>query len=240
MFARTAVYNLDSQAFLTKWLQDLRDTQRADGAYASVAPTAPNSFDGGMGNAGWADAGVNVPWTLWQAYGDTSVITQHYSSMARYVDYLAANSTGFIRGGGDYGDWLNLGDPTPGELIGTSFVAKGARQLNQMAGAIGNTADAAKYQKLYEDVRNAFAVRFVAADGKVGSDSQTGYILAFTSDLIPADKVVAASKHFANTTLRRDTHLSTGFLGRRRVVAGAQQDRAVRPGLPVVAEHLVR
>ena len=34
VFARTAVYNLDSQAFLTKWLQDLRDTQRADGAYA--------------------------------------------------------------------------------------------------------------------------------------------------------------------------------------------------------------
>jgi alpha-L-rhamnosidase len=213
VFARTAVYNLDSQAFLAKWLQDLRDSQNAAGAYASVAPTVPNSFDGGMGNAGWADAGVNVPWTLWQAYGDTSVIRQHYDSMRRYIDYLAASSNGFIRGGGDYGDWLNLDDPTPGELIGTSFVAKGARQLSQMAAAIGNTADAGKYQKLYDDVRNAFAARFVAADGKVGSDSQTGYILAFTSDLIPADKVVAAGQHFANAILRRDTHLSTGFLG---------------------------
>ncbi|GAA1604002.1 alpha-L-rhamnosidase [Kribbella sancticallisti] len=213
VFARTAVYNLDSQAFLTKWLQDLRDSQAANGAYASVAPTVPNSFDGGLGNAGWADAGVNVPWTLWQAYGDTAVIQQHYDSMRRYVDYLAANSSGFIRGGGDYGDWLNLDDPTPGELIGTSFVAKGARQLSQMAAAIGNTADAAKYQKLYDDVRAAFIGRFVAADGKVGSDSQTGYILAFTSDLVPADKIVAAGQHFANTILRRDTHLSTGFLG---------------------------
>ncbi|ADB29390.1 alpha-L-rhamnosidase [Kribbella flavida DSM 17836] len=213
VFARTAVYNLDSQAFLTKWLQDLRDTQRADGAYASVAPTVPNSFDGGMGNAGWADAGVNVPWTLWQAYGDTSVIRQHYASMTRYVDYLVASSNGLIRGGGDYGDWLNLDDPTPGELIGTSFVAKGARQLSQMAAAIGHTADAAKYQRVYEDVRAAFAARFVAADGKVGSDSQTGYILAFTSDLVPADRIAAAGEHFAATILRRDTHLSTGFLG---------------------------
>ena len=213
VFARTAVYNLDSQAFLTKWLQDLRDTQRADGAYASVAPTVPNSFDGGMGNAGWADAGVNVPWTLWQAYGDTSVIRQHYNSMARYVDYLVASSNGLIRGGGDYGDWLNLEDPTPGDLIGTSFIAKGARQLSQMAAAIGNTADAAKYQKVYEDVRSAFAARFVAADGKVGSDSQTGYILAFTSDLVPPALADQAGRHFANTILRRDTHLSTGFLG---------------------------
>ncbi|MDX6236313.1 MAG: alpha-L-rhamnosidase, partial [Kribbellaceae bacterium] len=213
VFARTAVYNMDSQAFLTKWLQDLRDTQRADGAYASVAPVVPNSFDGGYGNTGWADAGVNVPWTLWQAYGDTSVIRQHYSSMTRYVDYLVASSNNLIRGGGDYGDWLNLNDPTPGNVIGTSFIAKGARQLSQMAAAIGNTADAAKYQKLYEDVKAAFASSFIGADGKVSGDSQTAYVLAFTSDLVPANLIDAAGKHFADTILRRDTHLSTGFLG---------------------------
>ncbi|HZX02123.1 family 78 glycoside hydrolase catalytic domain [Kribbella sp.] len=213
VFARTAVYNLDSQAFLSKWLQDLRDGQAADGSYPSVAPTVPNSFDGGLGNAGWADAGVNVPWTLWQAYGDTTVIQAHYTSMARYVDYLASHSPGLIRGGGAYGDWLNLDDPTPGDLIGTAFLAKGARQLSQMAAAIGQTADAAKYRKLYDDVRAAWIARFVAADGKVGSDSQTGYILGFTNDLIPADLVQAAGDHFADTILRRGTHLSTGFLG---------------------------
>ncbi|MET7281838.1 family 78 glycoside hydrolase catalytic domain [Kribbella sp. NPDC005582] len=211
VFARTAVYNLDSQAFLTKWLQDLRDSQAADGSYPSVAPTVPNSFDGGLGNAGWADAGVNVPWTLWQAYGDTNVIRTHYASMARYVDYLASHSPGLIRGGGDYGDWLNLDDPTPGDLIGTAFMAKGARQLSQMAAAIGNSADETKYRKLYDDVRAAWIARFVAADGKVGSDSQTGYILGFTNDLIP--DVTKSGEHFANTILRRDTHLSTGFLG---------------------------
>jgi hypothetical protein len=67
VFARTAVYN--SQAFLAKWLQDLRDCQASNGAYPSVAPTITNSFDGGLGNTGWADAGVNFPWALWQAYG---------------------------------------------------------------------------------------------------------------------------------------------------------------------------
>jgi alpha-L-rhamnosidase len=211
VFARTAVYNLDSQAFLSKWLQDLRDSQTADGAYPSVAPTVPDSFDGGLGNAGWADAGVNVPWTLWQAYGDTNVIRQHYTSMTRYVDYLASHSPGLIRGGGDYGDWLNLDDPTPGDLIGTAFMAKGARQLSQMAAAIGNSADETKYRKLYDDVRAAWIARFVAADGKVGADSQTGYILGFTNDLIP--DVTKSGEHFVNTILRRDTHLSTGFLG---------------------------
>ncbi|GAA0573006.1 family 78 glycoside hydrolase catalytic domain [Kribbella sandramycini] len=213
VFARTAVYNLDSQAFLAKWLQDLRDSQAADGSYPSVAPTVPNAFDGGLGNAGWADAGVNVPWTLWQAYGDTTVVQDHYASMTKYVDYLASHSPGLIRGGGDYGDWLNLDDPTPGDLIGTAFMAKGARQLSEMAAALGKSADVTKYRKLYDDVRTAWIGRFVAADGKVGSDSQTGYILGFTNDLIPADKTQVAGEHFANTILRRGTHLSTGFLG---------------------------
>ena len=213
VFARTAVYNMDSQAFLSKWLQDLRDTQRSDGAYASVAPVVPATFDGGYGNAGWADAGVNVPWTLWQAYGDTKVIKDNYASMSKYVDYLVATSTGLIRGGGDYGDWLNLDDPTPGDLIGTSFIAKDSRQLSQMAAAIGDTAGAAKYQKLYDDVRQAFATKFVAADGTVSGDSQTAYILAITSDLVPASQLKAAGEHFANTITRKNTHLSTGFLG---------------------------
>ena len=49
---------MDSQLFLTKWLQDLRDTQYADGSFPGVAPVIPGRFDGGYGSAGWADAGV--------------------------------------------------------------------------------------------------------------------------------------------------------------------------------------
>ena len=117
VFARTAVYNMDAQAFLGKWLQDLRDTQRADGALPGVAPIIPGRFDGGYGIAGWADAGVHVPWTVWQAYGDTDVIAENYDSMKRYVDYLDADSTDHIRSAGGYLDWLNLDDPTPADVL---------------------------------------------------------------------------------------------------------------------------
>ncbi|RIJ76791.1 hypothetical protein D1871_10525, partial [Nakamurella silvestris] len=213
VFARTAVYNMDSQAFLTKWLTDLRDSQRADGAFPSVSPLIPGSFDGGYGNAGWADAGVNVPYQLWQAYGDTGVIRQNYTAMTKYVDYLAATSTNFIRGGGSYNDWLNLSDDTPANVVGTAFVAKSARQLAEMAGVLGNTADQTKYQTLYSNIRTAFAAQFIAADGTVTGDSQTAYILALNNDLVPAAKADAVAAKFVATIVRRDVHLSTGFLG---------------------------
>ena len=180
---------------------------------------------------------MNVPWSLWQAYGDTQVIRDHYSSMTRFVDYLVNTSPGMVRGGGDYGDWLNLDDPTPGEVLGTAFFAKDARQLGEMAAAIGNDADAVKYRKLYDDVRAVFAQKFVAADGTVSGDSQTAYIVALTSDLVPAELVEAGRQ-----AVRRDDRASrqppVDRVPRRgRPAAGADQDRPHRSGVHAAAEH---
>jgi hypothetical protein len=213
VFSRTAVYNMDAQAFLSKWLQDLRDTQRADGALPGIAPIVPGKFDGGYGPAGWADAGVHVPWTVWQAYGDTNVIRENYAMMKRYVDYLAADSTNHIRSAGGYLDWLNLDDPTPADVLDTAFVAKSTREFAQMAAAVGNAADAAAYMQRYEDIRSAYQDAFIAADGTVKGDSQTSYILTITNDLVPDDRRAALTKQFIETIERRDWHLSTGFLG---------------------------
>ncbi len=213
VFARTAVYNLDSQAFLSKWLQDLRDTQRPNGSLPGVAPIIPNRFDGGYESAGWMDSGVHVPWTLWQAYGDTEVIRDNYEMMRRYVDFLAADSTNHIRSAGGYLDWLNLDDPTPADVLDTAFVAKSTREFAEMAAAVGREADATAYQARFEAIRQAYQDAFIAADGTVKGDSQTSYILTITNDLVPAAKRQALAKQFVETIERRDWHLSTGFLG---------------------------
>ncbi|MEU1050493.1 family 78 glycoside hydrolase catalytic domain [Streptomyces sp. NPDC005897] len=213
VFARTAVYNMDAQSFLTKWLQDLRDTQRPDGSLPGVAPVVPGRFDGGYESAGWMDAGVHVPWTLWQAYGDTEVIRENYDMMKRYVDFLDADSTGHIRSAGGYLDWLNLDDQTPADVLDTAFVAKSTREFAQMAAAIGRDDDAAVYQRRHEAIRSAYRAAFIGADGTVKGDSQTSYILTLTNDLVPADRRDAVVDRFVETLKRRDYHLSTGFLG---------------------------
>jgi alpha-L-rhamnosidase len=213
VFARTAVYNMDAQSFLTKWLQDLRDTQRPNGSLPGVAPVVPGRFDGGYESAGWMDAGVHVPWTLWQAYGDTEVIVENYDMMKRYVDFLDADSTNHIRSAGGYLDWLNLDDPTPADVLDTAFVAKSTREFAQMAKAVGRDADAAAYQQRYEAIRDAYRSAFISADGTVKGDSQTAYIVTLTNDLEPADRRDAVVDQFVQTLERRDYHLSTGFLG---------------------------
>ncbi|WP_406104649.1 family 78 glycoside hydrolase catalytic domain [Micromonospora globbae] len=210
VFAETATFNMESLTFLTKWLQDLRDAQSANGAYPDVAPRACC----GDGATGWADAGITVPWTLWQRYGDTRVIEEHYESMTRYASWLQTTSSGNRRtNAGPYLDWLNLDDPTPAGVIATAYYAYTMRLLGEMAAAIGRDADAARYAALSRDVAQAFVEAYVSADGTVQGDSQTGYVLAIGMGLLPEPLRAKAADRLVDNVRRHDWHLSTGFLG---------------------------
>ncbi|MET3806149.1 hypothetical protein ABIB25_003158 [Nakamurella sp. UYEF19] len=209
-FASTATYNLDSEAFLSKWLGDLRTGQQTNGAYPDVAP----SFSGfGSGNAGWADAGVTVPYAIWQSYDNTAVISEGWASMTKYMNYLAGTSNNFQRDGGAYRDWLNLNDDTASNIIGTAFYAHSADLMAQMASAIGNDADAAKYRTLYNNIRSAYQTAFLAADGSLAGNTQTGYAISISFGLVPDALAAAVATKFVATLERADWHLSTGFLG---------------------------
>ena len=89
-FASTASFNGDTSGFLGQWMQTMRDSQDANGAFPDVAPTTCC----GEGTAGWGDAGTVVPWALYRHYGDPRVLQDNYDSMKRWIAYLQANSSG--------------------------------------------------------------------------------------------------------------------------------------------------
>jgi alpha-L-rhamnosidase len=145
--------------------------------------------------------------------------------MARWVDYLRATSgSDLIRDQWTYGDWLNVGDDTAQDLISTAFFGWSARLVARMAAATGRTAEAAAYGALADRVVTAFTNRFVAADGTVGANSQTGYVLALAFGLLPADRQQAAADKLAAKVAATGGHLSVGVLG-------------VENLLPVLADH---
>ncbi|MFG1898170.1 family 78 glycoside hydrolase catalytic domain [Micromonospora zamorensis] len=210
VFANTATFNMDSLTFLSKWLQDLRDAQSANGAYPDVAPRACC----GDGATGWADAGITVPYALWQRYGDTRVVEEHYASMVRYASWLESTSSGNLRtNAGPYLDWLNLEDPTPAGVVGTAYYAYSIRLLGELAAAIGRDADATRYAALSRTITQAFVNAYVAADGTVQGDSQTGYVLAIGMGLLTDPLRARAADRLVANVQRHDWHLSTGFLG---------------------------
>ncbi|MFD7872690.1 family 78 glycoside hydrolase catalytic domain [Streptomyces sp. NPDC059766] len=220
-FCATSTFNLDTHAFLAKFADDLTDAQQADGAFTDVAP----AVIGGSGTAGWGDAGTIVPYTLWQRFGDLDVVDRHFPAMARWVDYLRGTAgSDLIRDRQTFGDWLNVNDNTAQDLICTAYFSWSARLVGRMAAATGRTAEATSYGRLADQVAAAFTARFVAADGSVRGNTQTGYVLALAFELLPASLIQPAADKLAAKVAATNGHLSVGFLG-------------VENLLPVLADH---
>ncbi|MEU0955134.1 alpha-L-rhamnosidase [Streptomyces niveus] len=213
VFAPTAAYVMESARFLTKWLQDLRDAQTGGGSFTHVAPDIANVGDG---SAGWGDAGVTVPWALYQAYGDERILDTSWDSMVKWLDYLRAHSDELLRPADGFGDWLNIEDETPKDVIATAYFAHSADLTARTARVLGK--DPAPYDTLFGQVRDAFRAAYVSADGRVKGDTQTAYVLALSMDLLPEAARKPAADRLVALIEAKDWHLSTGFLGTPRLL----------------------
>jgi alpha-L-rhamnosidase len=212
VFADTAARSADVQSFFGSWLDDLARGQLPDGSVPDIIPRPPALRQFDHGAPAWGDAAVLVPWSVYRAYGDVGVLRRQFDSMTAWVDRVAArNPDGLWTSarGNDYGDWLSVGEQTPHEVVATAFHARSAQLLARTARILGQTAVAERAADRARVVARAFADAYIAADGTVEGDTQTGYLLALAFGLAPcasADRLVAALE-------RRDGLLSTGFVG---------------------------
>lgn len=214
IFVRTAAYNSDIAAFMTKWTQDVVDAQSPQGGFSDVTPRMGDQSDGAPA---WGDAGVIVPWTIYRCYGDTRLVSERYPAMQKWIEYIRSANPDFIwrkRANNNFGDWLNVHSDTPREILATAYYAYDAKLMAEMARAIGKTQDAQQYDELFGNIKAAFNREFVGADGRIKSDTQTAYVLALRFGLLPEEKRVAAARYLVDDIVnKRNGHLSTGFLG---------------------------
>ena len=213
VFLPSAALNMDVAAFITKWGDDILDAQSAEGAYPDVAPRLAAERDGAPA---WADAGVIVPWVIYERYGDIRIIERHWDAMERYVAYVVRHNPDLVwrhRRNNDYGDWLSVGADTPREVVATAYLGYDAKLMARMARAMGSTDRAAYYEALHADVADAFNRAFVHEDAFIAGDTQTAYLVALHMDLLPEHLRERAAERLVADIEAHDWHLTTGFLG---------------------------
>jgi alpha-L-rhamnosidase len=221
VFWRTGSYNADIAAFGRKWMRDVADGQDEEGPFGNTAPNMPKG--GGMppqiakyGAPGWADAGVIVPWTAWQQYGDDGIIREHWTSMEKYMRFIEQANPDFLRAkktGANFADWLPAGSKTPPALVATAYWALAARMMSEMALAIDQPAAAKRYSETYSNIRTAFQKAYIRDTGEIGSGSQTSYVVALHMGLVPDGLKQAAFDRLVKDIEAHGWHLTTGFLG---------------------------
>jgi alpha-L-rhamnosidase len=226
-FSRTAAFNFDVSAFFTKWLKDVALDQKPGGEVPDVIPDVLNRQDAktAQPSAGWGDVAVIVPWNMYLVYGDKKLLETQYPSMKAWVEYIRkkAGDSYMWKSGSKYGDWLFYHPPvnnhtaadgyTEPDFIATAFFAYSTYLLSNAAKELGKTDDEKYYADLFNKIKNVFINEYVTPAGRVGTNSQTSYILALKFNLLPENLREKAAKFLVDDIKGRRNHLSTGFLG---------------------------
>ncbi len=176
-----ASYLWDLGSFYAGWLADVRSGQSAEGAFPDVAPRLAHTDDGAPG---WGDAGVAVPWALWQWYGDRTALADNLDGMAAWVRWVAAaNPDGVWRHarGRDYGDWLATVE-TPKQLLATAWWARSCDLLTQSAALLGCEDLRVEAAALSTRVHAGFAAEWAVAQAQ-GELTQTALLLGLVFGL---------------------------------------------------------
>jgi len=234
-YARTATYHADVAAFYTKWMSDLVEAQRPNGAFPDYAPYA---MQHGGGNASygtaWMDAGIIVPHTMWKVYGDRRMLERYWLAMTRFMDFRRAASPDFrgVKHGNPWGDWLAIGSATPLEFIDAAYFAFDARLMEEMALATNQEFEAQRYRTLFRNIRDRFVKDYLLPDGKLTVETQTAYALALQFDLVPASLRPRTGQHLADLVKASGFKMTTGFLGTKPLIpaltATGHNDLALR------------
>jgi len=224
VFARTACFNADVAGFFTKWLADLAADQQSSGAVPHVIPNVLSlgKDKGHSGSAGWADAAVVIPWTIYLSYGDKRILEKQYPSMKAWVDFIAERAGKNLLWQDDhtFGDWLAFssnrsdypGAATSKDFIRQVYFAKSTDLLVRTAEVLDKENDANKYARLLSQIKKAFVDEFVTPNGRLSSDNQTAYSLALAFDLLPEELRENAAQRLA-ADVDSFKHITTGFLG---------------------------
>jgi alpha-L-rhamnosidase len=235
IFAPTACFNMDTSSFYSKWMKDFRVDQKEDGSIPWVVPNviedgAGTGWSDGYGATGWADAVVIIPWTVYQVYGDKRILSELYTTMRGWEEYMIRESgdSYIFRTGFHFGDWLSFaeyftyrynapdygyaGATTEKELIATAYFYYTTGLMHKIAVILGNKDDAERYGDLLPRIKKAFQDEFLTKNGRLTSNTQTAYVLALSFGLLPGDLVDIAAKRLADD-INYFGHLTTGFLG---------------------------
>jgi alpha-L-rhamnosidase len=227
IFCGTAAFNMDVSSLYINWLKDVAADQKPGGEVPVVIPDILNPHESmtAATSAGWGDVAVVTPWTIYTLYGDKRVLETQYPSMKAWVEYIRkkAGDSYIWKGGSLYGDWLfyhpiennyeEFDGHTELDFIATTFYAYSAKILSSTARVLGKTEDEKFYSDLFNKIKEAFMHEYVTPSGRVGTNSQTSYVLALMFDLLPEQLRQNAAQFLVNDIKSRKNHLSTGFLG---------------------------
>ncbi|GAA4313183.1 glycoside hydrolase family 78 protein [Mucilaginibacter gynuensis] len=219
----TGLYSFDGITIYEKWLADHRDEQQPNGVLPSIIPTNGWGYEWGNG-PDWTSTIAVIPWNIYLFYGDSKILSDNYDNIKRYVDHIDEQyPTGLTTWG--LGDWVPVKSKSPVELTSSAYYFADATILSKTAAILGKTADAEKYEKLAQKIKNAVNAKYLNPTTNLyGAGTQTELSVPLYWGLVPADVKSQVAANLAKRVEFDKFHLDVGLLGTKAILNALGQN----------------
>ena len=200
--------------FFHKWATDMDDAMAKSGFFPNFSPPMNAGGHGSArGTPGWSDAGVTVPWVLYDLYRDRDHLAAHYPFMRRHVETLWAESRDglFLQKG--WGDWLAI-EESPQEPIGTAYFYRSTNFVARAARVLERATDARHFEALASQIASAYQRAYYnPTTGDYANGTQTMQAMPLAFGITPASERPRVFARLLTNLEEHEWHLTTGFLG---------------------------
>ena len=240
-----SIHNYDMENFWLKYMEDVTSganihlentlfhklhnsefyfTEKIPGIPFMIAPGRRQC---GVASPDWGTAQVQIPWFIYQYYGNKEALEKHYDYMKVWTDHISGLSEDYIVPFG-LGDWCPPGGnrtiDCPIQLSSTAFHYQDVSIMEKVARLLGKTADADAYAALKDKVGAALVAKYYDPSAKTFG-SQTADVMALDFGFVPAGDEKAVSDAVArNVKEKYDGFLHTGIFGLGRIGSGLSRN----------------
>lgn len=215
----------DNQKLYAKWLDDIKESQTAEG---SIPDVAPNFWYYYKDDVTWPATYLMVADMLYNQFADKQAIVTHYASMKKWMNYMKDKyMKDYLFLKDSYGDWcvppespelIHSKDPsriTDPKLLASATYYHLLQLMQRFAKLAGKKTDAKEFALLAAKIKEAFNKTFYNQQTKSYSNNTvTANILPLAFDLVPDGENENVFQHIADKIMNESNgHISTGVIG---------------------------
>jgi alpha-L-rhamnosidase len=215
--AVSGVMTYGNQLGYAKWLDDISDTQFANGRLLVVMPNPSGwDWDGGKyPDPDWESAYEFICWYQYLYYGDGQILRAHYDGLKRYFHFVMTYANhDILPNGAGIGDWASPAKHRPStSFSSTCILYHDAKLLAKIARVLDKRKDAALFNADALAIRRAFNQRFYKGHGVYENGGQTAEAMPLYYRIVPRDTCPLVLHQLVHAVHQHQDHLDVGVLG---------------------------
>jgi alpha-L-rhamnosidase len=223
----------DNAKLYAKWLDDIEQSQTAEGSIPDVAPSFWYYY---KDNMTWPGTYLMIADMLYHQYGDKQPIVKHYASMKKWLAYMRKKymTADYIVTKDSYGDWCvppeskelihskDSSRNTYGQVIATAYYYYLLQLMQRFAAIAGQAQDVREFAGLADKIKKGFNDKFFNKEKQQYSNNTvTANLLPLYFGIVPENYREAVFQNIIHKTVdENNSHISTGVIGTQWLMRG--------------------